>query len=408
MISTTEYQKIIDRSRAHMKFLAEELGPKPPASKDYHAASKYIESYFRDCGLLIEVQKWECPDWQELSTRLVLNGTELAAAANAFSSTCDVTAAFVFVKTMAELEIVELEGKIGVLCGELTMQPLSPKSWFLASERELHMIDLLETKSPAALITVQSNPGDLERLIEDAEFRIPSAVVPADVGRQLLENQEHLLHLAISTKLRPGHARNIIARNFSGRPPRLVMCAHYDTKHDTPGAVDNAGGISILLCLAEYFSRHQPDLNLEFVAFGSEEYLPIGDDYYIQYGEEDMFQNILAAINFDGVGRKLGANSIVMFTESAAFHQHVEEITARFPAVVWVDPWPQSNHSTFAWRGVPSIAFTSQGGPFMHHLRTDTLRWVDPMMLAEVTNLTIQIVQDIIGKPLSWLRSTEE
>jgi len=287
------------------------------------------------------------------------------------------------------------------------MQPLSPKSWFLASERELHMIDLLEKKSPAALITIQSNPGDLERLIEDAEFYIPSAVVPADVGRQLLDNQGQSVQMTITTKSKPGQARNLVARNFSGSSQRLVVCAHYDTKYDTPGAVDNASGVAILLCLAEYFNKHQPGLNLEFIAFGSEEYLPIGDDYYIQQGEEGMFQNIVAAINFDGAGRMLGANSIAMFAESPAFHQRIEEITTNFPGVVWVAPWPQSNHSTFAMRSVPSIAFTSQGGPFMHHLRADTLLWIDPAMLAELTNLTVQIIHEISGKPLSWLRPTE-
>ena len=392
------------RAQEHLIYLAETLGPKPPASEDYHAASKYIAQAFRDCGLSVEVQEWECPNWREISTRLVLNGQDLPVAANAYSRSCEVNAPFIIVRTMAELEIAKMRGIIAVLCGDLTMQPLSPKSWFLASERELHMIELLEQKQPAALITVQSNPGNLERLIEDADFDIPSAVVPAVVGRQLLANQSQSIQLTISSKTEPGLGRNLVARNYSGSAQRVVLCAHYDTKYDTPGAADNAGGVAILLGLAEYFSHHQPGLNIEIVAFGSEEYMPIGDDYYIECGENDLFSNTLTAINFDGAGRMLGANSIAMFSESSAFHQNMKKITANFPGVVWVDPWPQSNHSTFAWRGVPSIAFTSQGGPFMHHLRTDTIDWVDPFLLAEVAALTIEIIAEIGDKPGSWLR----
>ena len=306
---------------------------------------------------------------------------------------------------MKELELADLEGKIAVLCADLTIQPLSPKSWFLISERELQMISLLEKKSPSAIITVQSNPGNLERLIEDAEFSIPSAVVPADAGRHLLNHRRKPVHLRISTKTEPGHGRNLVARNFVGTAPRVVLCAHYDTKYDTPGAADNAGGVAILLSLAEYFSKNSPGINLEFVAFGSEEYLPIGDDFYIQSGEENIFQHILTAINFDGAGRKLGVNTISMYSESSAFHQYTEEITAEFPGIVWADPWPQSNHSTFAWRGVPSIAFTSKGGPFLHHLRSDTIDWVDASMLAEAAALAIQIVSGLGNKSYSWLRS---
>ena len=162
-----------------------------------------------------------------------------------------------------------------------------------------------------------------------------------------------------------------------------------------------------MLGLAEYFSKNSPGINLEFVAFGSEEYLPIGDDFYIQSGEENIFQHILTAINFDGAGRKLGVNSISMYSESSAFHQYTEKLAADFPGIVWVDPWPQSNHSTFAWQGVPCIAFTSKGGPFMHHLRSDAIDWVDSSMLAEVVTLTIQIISGLGNKTFSWLRTTE-
>jgi Zn-dependent M28 family amino/carboxypeptidase len=163
-----------------------------------------------------------------------------------------------------------------------------------------------------------------------------------------------------------------------------------------------------LLCLAEYFSQHQPGLDLELIAFGSEEYLPIGDDVYIQRGGEGLFPSLLAAINVDGIGCKLGVNAITMFTESPAFRQQVEEITASYPGVIWTDPWPESNHSTFAWRGVPSIALTARGGPDLHHLRQDSLDWIDPAQLGETTALVAEIVESLAGRTLAWTRPTED
>ena len=65
--------------------------------------------------------------------------------------------------------------------------------------------------------------------------------------------------------------------------------------------------------------------------------------------------------NVDSVGQRLAANSIALFSASSQFEAALHGLTAVYPGVVWVDPWPQSNHSTFAMRGVPSIAFSSTG-----------------------------------------------
>ena len=402
MNTITERQYFAQRAWEHVRYLSAELGARMPASPNYQAASQYIEQHLRNCGLEVESQEWDAPAWQELETRLTVNGIELSAVANAFSPSCQVSTQLVPVGTLAELETAELTGKIGLLCGELTMHPLSPKTWFLASEQELHMIDLLEKKQPAALITAHPRPGDLERLIEDDDFHIPSVTVSSEVGRQLLENLDHEVHLILRTHSEPGRARNLVGRSFHGRGPRLVLCAHYDTKVDTPGATDNASGVAVLLCLAEYFQHHPSQLDLEFVAFGSEEYLPIGDTVYLQNGAEELLPNMLAAINVDGIGRKLGVNSIAMFSESPAFHQRVEAIRAGYPSVVWTEPWPESNHSTFAWRGVPSIAMTARGGPYLHHLRHDSLEWIDAAQLAEATALLSEIVADLATRSLAW------
>ena len=83
--------------------------------------------------------------------------------------------------------------------------------------------------------------------------------------------------------------------------------AHFDTKIATPGALDNAAGVSALLGLAETLGRAELACGLEFVAFNGEEYLPIGDDEYLRRGESE-FGQILAAINMDGIGAALGAD----------------------------------------------------------------------------------------------------
>jgi hypothetical protein len=63
-----------------------------------------------------------------------------------------------------------------------------------------------------------------------------------------------------------------------------------------------------------------------------------------------------------------------------------------------VEPWPESNHSTFAMRGVPSIAFGAVGMRGLAHSREDSLCVMSPDKLMEVVSLTAEIVNQLINK----------
>jgi aminopeptidase YwaD len=353
----------------------------------------------------VEAQRFECPAWQDDGTSLVLDGEQLEAAANAFSPPCDVSAPAVATGTLAELEAADLAGRIGILYGDLTKTPLSPKSWFLKSEREGHIIRLLEEKNPAALVTVQSRPGDLERVVVDWEFPIPSATVPARVGLRLLQQGAPTAQLRIRSRQAPGHTCNLVARKAGRGPARIVLCAHYDTTIDTPGAVDNAAGAAVLLALAQVLGQQELTHGLEWIAFSGHEYLPLGDDAYLER-RGDQLEDIVAAINFDGAGQYTAANSIATFASSPAFQDQVVELARGYPGLVWVDPWPQSNHSTFAMRGVPAIGISSEGRIRLDHLRADSVEWVSPAKLNEVISLVMAVVESLQDKPPGWTRES--
>jgi aminopeptidase YwaD len=115
----------------------------------------------------------------------------------------------------------------------------------------------------------------------------------------------------------------------------------------------------------------------------------------------------VAAINFDAVGNALGANSIASFVTSQPFQERLVELTREYPGVVWVDPWPESNHSTFAWRNVPNLALSSVCGGNITHQRMDTVERVSPAKLAEVVSLVSDIVASLQDKSPAWSRPAE-
>lgn len=407
---TAEQSQLEAELAHHLDFLSEKVGPRPVGSPANLAALRYISGLFSEAGLMLSEQRFDCPDWTCASTQLELDGKPLTAAANTYSIPCDVTAPTVVLSTIAELEAADLSGKIGVLCGELTQSALTPKNLHLYTiERDQQIIALLEAKQPAALITVNLGYPSLERLIEDRDLAIPSATVAADVGLSLAHRAGANVHLRIDSRRAPSFSANIVGRTASPERRRIVLCAHYDTKIETPGAYDNASGVSALLTLVKRLLADPPGVDLEFVAFSDEEYFGQDDAAYMRDSGDHM-GSVLATINMDAIGEYLGANTIAIMAHSEAFEARVKAITADFPGVKWVDPWPMSDHSIFAWRGVPCLAISSYfaGMPRLAHQPYDTKAWISPARLAEVVTLVEMIVRAIAAEPLMWSRPPAE
>ena len=108
----------------------------------------------------------------------------------------------------------------------------------------------------------------------------------------------------------------------------------------------------------------------------------------------------------DGIGQRSGSNNISLMTASERFRQQLEETVRRYPGVVWTEPRPESNHSTFAWRGVPSIAFCTDGMRTLHHQPDDTLKWISEAKVQEVVSLVHDIVTTVQDKSLDWTRNS--
>jgi Peptidase family M28 len=65
--------------------------------------------------------------------------------------------------------------------------------------------------------------------------------------------------------------RNIVCELGNGLGKRIVIGAHYDSAFDTPGADDNASGVSGLIELAKLIDSHNLSTSIELVAYSLEE-----------------------------------------------------------------------------------------------------------------------------------------
>jgi hypothetical protein len=75
------------------------------------------------------------------------------------------------------------------------------------------------------------------------------------------------------------------------------------TGNESPGALDNASGVGMVLACAEYFAQNPPtDFSVRFLFFGAEEYGLQGAVYHVKNHVEEWQSPWV--INFDGVGLK--------------------------------------------------------------------------------------------------------
>jgi aminopeptidase YwaD len=330
----------------------------------------------------------------------------LEASANTLSPSCDISAQTTPVCTPAELELAPITGRLLVFYGDMAQTELATKGGIYVSDRDRRIIQLLEERRPAGIITINPTLHARWRLIEDFDLDIPSVTVSARSGLRLLKNPGAFVQMKIVARRSPSHTSNVIGRLQGERSERIVLCAHYDSKVDTPGAYDNAAGVGVLLALAEVLSQQKHRHTLEWVAFTGEEGAGLGDmEYARRIG--NGFDQVTAALNFDGIGPFTGTTTVTSFVSSQALDGLLDEKMKRYPAVMRVEPWPASDHYIFYSHGTPSIAFTSRGIRDIYHTLSDTFEWVSGEKLAEAARLGLDLIEGLDNKDLSWSRPKE-
>ncbi|QHT47909.1 M28 family peptidase [Bacillus sp. SB49] len=393
------------RSMVHLKKLAEEIGCRPVGSEANHEAAQYIEECFAGCGLEVEVQTFEVPDWQLTDAYIEVDGRRLEATGNNFSESCAVTGEIVPFCTMDELDASpELHGKIAFLYGELSKENYVPKGFSIYNpEHHRRTIQLLEDKEPSAILFVSMEKGQRVPIVNDWDFRIPSLTVTPETALSV----KGTATVVIQSERRQGKTCNVIGRRQGAGREKIILAAHYDTVFDTAGAFDNGSGVALLLALVEEIARRTDwRTGFECIAFSSEEYLGLGDDHYVKEHEAGL-KDAIVAMNFDGIGQSLGTNTMTLMAGSEALEKALKRRKHSHPAVQWRTPWYESNHYTFFARGVPSIPFSCTGVSDLLHSKEDTISWISQEKLQEVQSLALEIIEDLQDRQVEWAKKQD-
>lgn len=356
----------------HLVELAEHIGARPAGSPGNQQAGAYIREQFTRFGWQVHTPAFDCLTWESGGIRLSCKGQPFTAHINPYSPPVDGEFPFAVCRDTAALEACgSLRGQILVLADELSQEMYMPRRFpFATFEAQQHVLNLLDAAQPAAVIGIRRGP-----LFCDADFHIPSATLdPAEVER-LMGCQGQLLWLSIDSRTISSTGFNVIARAVQPPASRIVVCAHYDTWFGTPGALDNAAGVSALLALGQLLDAQSSAA--EFVAFcGEDHYAAPGEVSYLAAGVD----HIGFVINIDGVGAVGHQVGVSYVGDAPSLFGRMRAIQRESPSLAETDPWYQGDHSIFVQRGIPAVALTST--PFddflsYTHTPADTIQIVD-------------------------------
>lgn len=229
-------------------------------------------------------------------------------------------------------------------------------------------------------------------------------------------------------------AENLIAEIRGRQSPEeiVVVGAHYDTVHGSPGANDNASAVAALLALAEQFAEHPQPRTLRFVAFANEEppfYMSadMGSHIHARNARERE-EDIRAMMAMDGLGyfsdepdsqqfpgpglgmlypdqanfigfvsrlgdRALLRRALAAFRDKASIPSEGAALPAVVPGVAWSDHWSFWEHDYPAFFVTDTLPFRD---PY-YHSPGDTPERLDFERMGRVTHGLTAVIRDLAG-----------
>jgi aminopeptidase YwaD len=395
----------VQRAAGYLNKLCIEIPTRAVGSAGNRAATDWFAQTIAAYGFETETHSFDCMDWSSSGAALTVAGVVFPAHAGPYALGCDVRAPLVVVTTIAELETAPLGGQIVLLRGELASEPLMPKNFtFYNPEDHQRIYRVLESQQPTAIIAATGmNPSMAGAMypfpmFEDGDFDIPSVYLTDVEGARIAQHAGDVVHLVSRTERLPATACNIRARRQGYGYGRIVIMAHIDAKAGTPGALDNAAGVSTLLLLAELLEDYAGRHTIEIVAVN-------GEDYYANPGEMDylrrnegQFDAITLGINLDGLGYCDGRTAYSLYGCSLDMADALRAGFAAFPGFCEGETWYQGDHMMMVSHGRPALALTSECAMELLakviHTEHDTPALIDTARLAEAA----LALRNVIGR----------
>ena len=181
----------------------------------------------------------------------------------------------------------------------------------------------------------------------------------------------------------------------------LYLIAHYDTKPNTPGAIDNGLSVALLVWLAGKLSRFERKLRyrIRFLFTDLEEFGLLGAESFVEgIPQEELKKSIVVSVDTVGWrtpailvrdGEGYNSPSLVNFCDEI-----LEKLGKRERFAFTVGRSGRSDHIPFRRRGARTLFFASNPFPY-RHTSLDTFEIVDSFAVKLWMNFLSYFVKNI-------------
>lgn len=272
---------------------------------------------------------------------------------------------FIYVDSLADAEIKNLEGKVCLVHMKLINTKLYKK---------------LVEKKAAALILCCGNVYDDNKDVDLDPYmyrarnyehgKIPAVCIRMKDAEKVLRANPKKAHVIMIEDELQNDSHNVVAtiEGNSIKNEVVVFTAHYDSVSYSKGAYDNATGSTGIMQLLAYFKEHQPSRTLKFVWCGSEEMGLLGSKAYVEAHKEEL-KDYKLCINIDMIGVTIG-NDIACCTSNTSLVNFIKYLGCEKGFAISARQGVYSSDSTsFADGGVPGVSFARiapRGGAEIH------------------------------------------
>ncbi len=386
-----------EKCRKWLKTLCVDIKERTTGSQGNRDATRFFREHLEALGWETESQGFEAVDWIDGGATFHAGNKEFNVLVSPWSTGCSVKAELESASTISELENRDFKGKIILLHGEIAGEQLMPKNFvFYNPESHQRIISLLENSGAKAIICATGRNAALAGgaypfpLIEDGDFNVPSVYMTEEEGKRLRGFSGKEVILDSRSERIPGKGYNVTGRKGKQGTDRIVITAHIDSKKGSPGAIDNATGVVIMLLLAGLLKDYSGKRQIEIVAFNGEDYYSVPGQMAWIMANQGKFENILFNINIDGAGYKEGKSAFSYYDLPDPVRDIVSRVIEKHPGITEGKPWPQGDHSIFLHYGRPAIAISSEwfienvNSQDITHTPKDNIGIVDFGKLAEI------------------------
>ncbi|MBC7081655.1 MAG: Zn-dependent exopeptidase M28 [Thermoplasmatales archaeon] len=191
-----------------------------------------------------------------------------------------------------------------------------------------------------------------------------------------------------------------IEGEIKGDEQIFIVCAHYDTVPNSPGADDNAGGVAAVMCAIRVLSKYSFEHTIRFVAFSGEEEGLLGSHEYAKNAREKN-ESIIGVLNADMIGYARSEEGrkkvIIQETSSSMWITNISiNVSMKYDIGLEIErekSQPYSDHHSFIRYGYNATFFFEYEFNDYYHSPQDT---IDKMDLNYATRVARLIVATLV------------